>query len=85
MFSTHYKIVGNSGQISLGKSLAGAAFLLEPLSGGDFILKKASIVPTNENWIYEPTVQARLAAADAWMQANPPSATDLDALEKKIL
>jgi hypothetical protein len=81
MMALNYKVVGKSGQISLGKSFAGVAFLVEKLAGGDFILKKATVMPSNEQWIYEPALQSKLAAADEWMQNNPAQATDLDALQ----
>jgi hypothetical protein len=48
MMALNYKVVGKSGQISLGKSFAGVAFLVEKLAGGDFILKKATVMPSNE-------------------------------------
>jgi hypothetical protein len=84
MVALNYKVVGKSGQISLGKSFAGVAFLVEKLEGGDFILKKATVMPSNEQWIYEPAMQSKLAAADEWMQNNPAQTTDLDALESTI-
>jgi hypothetical protein len=84
MVALNYKVVGKSGQISLGKSFAGVAFLVEKLAGGDFILKKATVMPSNEQWIYEPALQSKLAAADEWMQNNPAQTTDLDALESTI-
>jgi hypothetical protein len=84
MVALNYKVVGKSGQISLGKSFAGVAFLVEKLAGGDFILKKATVMPSNEQWIYEPAMQSKLAAADEWMQNNPAQTTDLDALENSI-
>jgi hypothetical protein len=84
MLALNYKVVGKSGQISLGKSFAGVAFLVEKLAGGDFILKKATITPSNEQWIYEPALQTKLAAADEWMQNNPAQETDLDALQSTI-
>ena len=78
------KVVGKSGQISLGKALAGQEFLMEELPDGDIVLKRAVVVPTNERWIHEPAMQAKLARADAWMRKNPPRETDLDALEAKL-
>ena len=42
------KIVGKSGQISLGKALAGTGFLVEELPGGGIVLRRAAIVPVNE-------------------------------------
>ena len=84
MIGLNYKVVGKSGQISIGKSFAGVAFLVEKLAGGDFILKKASVIPSNEQWIYEPALQSKLAAADEWMQSNPAQETDLDALQNAV-
>ncbi len=39
------KVVGKSGQISLGKALAGMEFLVEQLPGGDIVLKRAVVIP----------------------------------------
>ena len=84
MVALNYKVVGKSGQISIGKSFAGVAFLVEKLAGGDFILKKATVMPSNEQWIYEPALQSKLEAADQWMKSNPAQETDLDALQNTI-
>ena len=78
------KVVGKSGQISLGKALAGQEFLMEELPDGDIVLKRAVVVPVNERWIHEPAMQEKLARADAWLRDHPPQATDLDALEAKL-
>ncbi len=75
------KIVGKSGQISLGKALAGTGFLVEELSDGDILLKRAAIVPVNERWLHEPAMRERLARADAWMRNHPPAETSLEELE----
>lgn len=77
----HIKIVGKSGQISLGKALAGTSFLVEELPGGDIVLKRAAVVPLNERWVHEPTMQDKLARADTWMRDNPPAETVLEELE----
>jgi len=75
------KIVGKSGQISLGKAMAGMGFILEPLPGGDILLKHAVVMPVNERWLHEPAMKEKLARADEWMRNNPPKETDVDALE----
>jgi hypothetical protein len=77
------KVVGKSGQISLGKALAGQEFLVEEFPDGDIVLKRAVVVPINERWLHEPAMQEKLARADAWMRENPARATDLDALESR--
>ena len=78
------KTVGKSGQISLGKSLAGAGFIMEELPGGDIMLKRAVVVPMNERWLHEPAMKEQLSRADAWMRQHPPLATELDELESKL-
>lgn len=79
------KTVGRSGQISLGKDLAGTDFLVEKLADGDIILRRAKVVPLNEKWLNKPQVKERLARADEWMDENPPSETDVEALEAELL
>ncbi len=78
------KVVGKSGQISVGKSMAGMGFIMEALPGGDILLKHAVVVPTNERWLHEPEMKEKLARADAWMRSNPPQETDLEELEAKL-
>ena len=76
----HVKTVGKSGQISLGKALAGSGFIVETLPSGDIMLRRAVVVPLNERWVHEPAMRRKLAKADAWAQANAPEETDLDQL-----
>jgi len=78
------KTVGKSGQISLGKAMAGMDFIMEELSGGDIILKRAVFVPMNERWLHEPAVKVRLNSADRWMHDTPAQETKLDELESKF-
>ena len=79
------KVVGKSGQISLGKALAGMEFLVEQLPGGDIVLKRAVVIPQNERWLHEPAMKEKLAKADAWMLENKPQETDIDALEARLV
>jgi hypothetical protein len=78
------KTVGKSGQISVGKALAGMEFIMEELPGGDIVLKRAVVVPMNERWLHEPAMKAKLARADEWMRQNPPRETNLDEIETKF-
>lgn len=78
------KTVGKSGQISVGKALAGMEFIMEELPGGDIVLKRAVVVPINETWLHEPAMKERLARAAEWRRQNPPRETDLDELEAKL-
>ena len=78
------KTVGKSGQISLGKALAGMDFIMEIQQDGDIMLKRALVIPANERWLHEPEVKEALARADEWMRNNPARETDLDELETKL-
>jgi len=78
------KTVGKSGQISLGKALAGMDFILEELPDGDIILKRAIVIPANERWLHTPAMQQRLARAEKWLQDHPFKETDLDHLEDSL-
>jgi len=77
------KIVGKSGQISLGKALAGMGFVMEALPDGDILLKHSVVVPVNERWLHEPAMKRKLAQADEWMRNNPASETDPEAIEAR--
>lgn len=78
------KIVGKSGQISVGKAMAGMGFIMETLPGGDILLKHAVVVPANERWLHEPAMKEKLARADEWMRKNPAKETDLEELETRL-
>jgi hypothetical protein len=78
------KTVGKSGQISLGKALAGMGFVMEPLMGGDILLKRAVVVTVNERWLHEPAMKEKLAQADDWMREHPAQESNLEALELKL-
>lgn len=78
------KKVGKSGQISLGKALAGSGFIMETLATGDILLKRAMVIPMNEQWLHEPAMKEKLARADEWMRKNPPTQTDLSKLEAAL-
>ncbi len=78
------KMVGTSGQLSLGKQYAGRYFDLEVLADGGILLKPMRVIPEADAWLYTPETRARLAQADAWMAANPPQATDLDELAARL-
>ncbi len=75
------KVVGKSGQISLGKAMAGMNFIMETLTDGDILLKHVVVVPVNERWLHEPAMKQHLARADEWMRNNPAKETSLAEFE----
>jgi|WetSurMetagenome_2_1015567.scaffolds.fasta_scaffold573490_2 hypothetical protein len=78
------KMVGASGQLSLGKQFAGCYFEVEVQPDGNILLRPMRVIPEADAWLYSPQMRDRVAAADAWMAANPPRETDLDALAARF-
>ncbi len=78
------KMVGNSGQLSLGKQYAGRYFEIETQPDGTILLKPMRVIPEADAWLYEPAMRERLAEANAWMEKHLPEETDLDELERRL-
>lgn len=77
------KTVGKSGQISVGKALAGRDFIMEELPGGDIMLKRAVVVAMTER-VLSAEVQADVNASRQWRRSHPAHKTDLDALAANL-
>lgn len=73
-----FKMVGTSGQISLGKKYVGKYFEVREREDGAIVMIPMRVIPESEAWLHTPEMQEKLARADAWMDANPPRETDLD-------
>jgi hypothetical protein len=78
------KTIGASGQISLGKELAGRQVVVEELEPGVWVVKLGEFIPDSERWLHAARVQEELDEAAAWAESHPPEPTDLDALEEQI-
>jgi hypothetical protein len=72
------KMVGASGQLSLGKKYAGKYFELTEQEDGTIIMVPMRVIPEAEAWLHTPEMQERLTQATQWMQDHPPAETDLD-------
>lgn len=81
---TSVKVVGSSGQISLGKEFAGRQVLIEEREPGVWLVRTAVVIPENEAWLHAPQAQRDLQEALAWAQANPPHESDPDALFEEL-
>ena len=79
------KVVGSSGQISLGKKYAGRTVIVDQLEEGVWMIKTAQVIPDNERWLHTPEMQQRIKDAFDWFEKNPRQDTDLDALERRLL
>ena len=76
------KIVGKSGQISLGKRYAGKVLRLERRRDGTVVLTAVAIVPESQLWTLKEPHRSRIQRGLAWAAKTPPSETDLDNLLK---
>jgi hypothetical protein len=74
------KVVGKSGQISLGKSYAGKTLRLERRKDGTMVLTAVAVVPENQSWTLEEPHRSQIERALTWAAETLPRETDLDAL-----
>jgi hypothetical protein len=82
------KMVGNSGQISLGKKYAGKYFEVREQEDGVIVMTPMRVIPESEAWLHTPEMpemREKLARADAWMDAHPLTETDLDRFLADVL
>jgi len=77
------KVIGTSGQISLGKQYAGKTVLVEEVGKGVWLLKIARVIPDNEVWLHTEPVKSRIDQAIAWTAEHPSQETDLEVLSAK--
>jgi hypothetical protein len=76
------KVVGKSGQISLGKRYAGKMLRLERRPDGTVILTAVAMVPESQLWTLQEPHRSRILRGLAWATKTPPGETDLDSLTK---
>lgn len=74
------KVVGKSGQISLGKNYAGKALLVEHRRDGAIILTAVAVIPESQLWTLEEPHLSRIKRGLAWASATTPAESDVDAL-----
>ena len=78
-----FKVVGKSGQISLGKRYAGKTLRVERFGDGRIVLTAVRMVPESQLWTLEEPHRARIERALAWAAATKPWETEIDALLKE--
>ena len=77
------KVVGRSGQISLGKRFAGKRLRVEYRNDGSIVLTSVVMVPETELWTVKEPHRSRINRGLSWAAQNSPSETDLAALAEK--
>ena len=77
------KVVGKSGQISLGKSYAGKTLRLERRGDGTMLLTAVAVVPESQLWTLEEPHRSQIARGLTWAAGTPAKETDLEVLAKR--
>ena len=81
---TEIKVVGKSGQISLGKRYAGKTLRLERRKDGTLILTAVAMVPESQHWSLEEPHRSRIERGLAWATAAEPKETKLEDLTRPV-
>lgn len=74
------KVVGKSGQISLGKRYAGKALRVEHRRDGAIVLTAVAVVPESQLWTLQEPDRSRITRGLAWASTTAPKITDPDSL-----
>lgn len=77
------KVVGKSGQISLGKRYAGKMLRLERRADGTLLLTAVAMVPESQLWTIEEPHRSRIERGLTWAAAHRPQETDVEKLLKR--
>ena len=77
------KVVGKSGQISLGKRFAGKTLRLVQRADGTMTLTAVAMVPESQLWILEQPHRGQIERGLEWASTTPARETDLDSLVKR--
>ncbi len=81
---TEIKVVGKSGQISLGKGYAGKTLRLQRRDDGSILLTTVVVVPESQLWTLEEPHRTAIAEGLARIASTPAVETDLDEFIERI-
>lgn len=65
------KLVGNNGQVSLGKQFAGRQVIVEEREPGYWVIRTATVIPDDELWLHQEDASYDLKEALAWAKKKP--------------
>ena len=81
--TSEIKVVGKSGQISLGKRYAGKMLELQRLDDGTLLLRAVAVVPESQLWTLDEPHRSRIARGLSWAAENAHRDSDPDSLVKQ--
>jgi hypothetical protein len=82
--NTEVKIVGRSGQISLGKRYAGKTLRMERFKDGRIVLTAVAMVPESQLWTLAKPHRTRIERGLDWAAKTAAAETDIDVLTKRV-
>ncbi len=77
------KVVGKSGQISLGKRYAGKTLRLERRRDGTVVLTAVAMVPESQLWTLEEPHRSRIERGLTWAAETKPQDAEVASLLKQ--
>jgi hypothetical protein len=77
------KVVGKSGQISLGKSYAGKTFRLERFKDGRLVLTAVALVAETQLWTLAEPHRSRIERGLAWAAETQPQESNINTLLRR--
>jgi hypothetical protein len=77
------RVVGKSGQISIGKRFAGKRLRVEYRDDGSIVLTSVIMVPESELWTLKEPHRSRIERGLSWAARHPPAETDVGTLLEK--
>src|SRR5437870_7480089 len=77
------KVVGKSGQISLGKRFAGQTLRLERRTDGTVVLTAVATVPESQFWTVQEPNRSRIERGLAWAAETKPRETTVESLLRR--
>jgi hypothetical protein len=78
------KVIGSSGQISIGKQHAGRTVIVDEVEEGVWVIKASKVVPESELWLHEPAAAKKVKAGLEWAASHPPVESNLAAFGRKL-
>jgi len=74
--TSELKVVGKSGQISLGKRYAGKTLELQRLGDGTLLLRAVAMVPESQLWTLQEPDRSAIARGLDWAARTEPRESD---------
>jgi len=79
-----FKLIGKSGQITLGKKFAGKKVMVVEKSPGYWIIRTGEFIPDDEIWLHQEPAKSIIDKGLKWAEKHAPEETDMEKLSEAI-